>query len=126
MVLIKHAVDAAKLASVTKSNAQKYSRVFWDELTQQIAQDYPDVEATSYHIDAIAARMVMAPESLAVIVASNLFGDILTALSAAFRVGLDLRPQPTSTPTAQLPRCLNLYTARPPMSPGKASRTPSR
>ena len=49
-----------KLASVTKSNAQKHSMVFWDEMTSLVARDYPDVEATSYHIDAMAARMVMA------------------------------------------------------------------
>jgi tartrate dehydrogenase/decarboxylase / D-malate dehydrogenase len=77
-----------KLASVTKSNAQKYSMVFWDEVTREIAKEYPDVEVSHYHIDAIAARMVMAPESLDVIVASNLFGDILTDLGAAIQGGL--------------------------------------
>ncbi|MFD2238008.1 tartrate dehydrogenase [Aureimonas populi] len=77
-----------KLASVTKSNAQKYSMVFWDEITARLAADYPDVEVTSYHIDAMAARMVMAPESLDVVVASNLFGDILTDLGAAIQGGL--------------------------------------
>ncbi len=69
-----------KLASVTKSNAQKHTMVFWDEMTTAIAADYPDVEVTPYHIDAMAARMVMAPETLDVVVASNLFGDILTDL----------------------------------------------
>jgi tartrate dehydrogenase/decarboxylase / D-malate dehydrogenase len=77
-----------KLASVTKSNAQKYSMVFWDEMTALVAADYPDVAVTSYHVDAICARMVMAPESLDVIVASNLFGDILTDLGAAIQGGL--------------------------------------
>jgi tartrate dehydrogenase/decarboxylase / D-malate dehydrogenase len=77
-----------KLASVTKSNAQKYSMVFWDEITQELAAEYPDVEVTSYHIDAMAARMVMSPESLDVVVASNLFGDILTDLGAAIQGGL--------------------------------------
>ncbi|MGO7200652.1 isocitrate/isopropylmalate family dehydrogenase, partial [Rhizobium ruizarguesonis] len=61
----------SKLASVTKSNAQKYSMVFWDEITQRLSAEYPDVEVTSYHIDAMAARMVMAPDSLDVVVASN-------------------------------------------------------
>ena len=51
-------------------------------------EEYPDVEVSHYHIDAIAARMVMAPESLDVIVASNLFGDILTDLGAAIQGGL--------------------------------------
>jgi len=77
-----------RLASVTKSNAQKYSMVFWDEVTRQLWAEYPDVEVTSYHIDAMAARMVMAPESLDVVVASNLFGDILTDLGAAIQGGL--------------------------------------
>lgn len=77
-----------KLASVTKSNAQKYSMVFWDEVTKDVAKEYPDVEVSHYHIDAMAARMVMAPETLDVIVASNLFGDILTDLGAAIQGGL--------------------------------------
>ncbi len=77
-----------KLASVTKSNAQKYSMVFWDEITCEVAREYPDVEVSHYHIDAMAARMVIAPESLDVIVASNLFGDILTDLGAAIQGGL--------------------------------------
>ncbi|MBV2144937.1 tartrate dehydrogenase [Falsochrobactrum sp. TDYN1] len=77
-----------KLASVTKSNAQKYSMVFWDEVTKDVAKEYPDVEVSHYHIDAMAARIVMAPESLDVVVASNLFGDILTDLGAAIQGGL--------------------------------------
>ncbi len=53
-----------KLASVTKSNAQKYSMVFWDEITKTLSAEYPDVEVTSYHVDALAARMVMARRAL--------------------------------------------------------------
>lgn len=77
-----------KLASVTKSNAQKYSMVFWDEVTRRVAADYPDVDVTSYHVDALAARMILAPQSLDVVVASNLFGDILTDIGAAIQGGL--------------------------------------
>ncbi|MDP0927161.1 tartrate dehydrogenase [Paracoccus onubensis] len=76
------------LTSVTKSNAQKYSMVFWDEMTRQLAPEYPDVTVSHMHIDAMAAKMVMAPESLDVVVASNLFGDILTDLGAAIQGGL--------------------------------------
>jgi tartrate dehydrogenase/decarboxylase/D-malate dehydrogenase len=76
------------VTSVTKSNAQKYSMVFWDEITRDVAADYPDVAVSMMHIDAMAARMVMAPESLDVVVASNLFGDILTDLGAAIQGGL--------------------------------------
>lgn len=76
------------LTSVTKSNAQKYSMVFWDEMTRQLAAEYPEVTVSQIHIDAMAAKMVMAPESLDVVVASNLFGDILTDLGAAIQGGL--------------------------------------
>jgi tartrate dehydrogenase/decarboxylase/D-malate dehydrogenase len=76
------------LTSVTKSNAQKYSMVFWDEVTRELAVDYPDVTVRHMHVDALAATMVMTPESLDVVVASNLFGDILTDLGAAIQGGL--------------------------------------
>lgn len=91
--ILRFAFDQARgrrrhVTSVTKSNAQKYSMVFWDEMTRLVAADYPDVTVSMMHIDAMAARMVMAPESLDVVVASNLFGDILTDLGAAIQGGL--------------------------------------
>ena len=92
-----------KLASVTKSNAQKYSMVFWDEITAKLAAEYPDVEVTNYHIDAMAARMVMAPESLDVVVASNLFGDILTDLGAAIQGGLGYAASANINPERDAP-----------------------
>tara|TARA_B110000008_G_scaffold87028_1_gene88904 strand:- start:9402 stop:10439 length:1038 start_codon:yes stop_codon:yes gene_type:complete len=106
--ILRFAFDQArarrgKLASVTKSNAQKYSMVFWDELTQKVSLDYPDVEVTSYHIDAMAARMVMAPKSLDVVVASNLFGDILTDLGAAIQGGLGFAASANINPDRSAP-----------------------
>jgi tartrate dehydrogenase/decarboxylase/D-malate dehydrogenase len=92
-----------KLASVTKSNAQKYTMVFWDDITHKLAAEYPDIEVTSYHIDAMAARMVMAPESLDVIVASNLFGDILTDLGAAIQGGLGFAASANINPDRSAP-----------------------
>jgi tartrate dehydrogenase/decarboxylase/D-malate dehydrogenase len=92
-----------KLASVTKSNAQKYSMVFWDEITRKLAADYPDVEVTSYHVDALAARMIMAPESLDVVVASNLFGDILTDIGAAIQGGLGYAASANINPDRSAP-----------------------
>ncbi|WP_368518649.1 tartrate dehydrogenase [Rhizobium sp.] len=92
-----------KLASVTKSNAQKYSMVFWDEITARLSAEYPDVEVTSYHIDAMAARMVMAPESLDIVVASNLFGDILTDLGAAIQGGLGFTASANINPQRNAP-----------------------
>ena len=92
-----------KLASVTKSNAQKYSMVFWDEVTAKLSAEYPDVEVSNYHIDAMAARMVMAPESLDVVVASNLFGDILTDLGAAIQGGLGFAASANVNPERSAP-----------------------
>jgi tartrate dehydrogenase/decarboxylase/D-malate dehydrogenase len=92
-----------KLASVTKSNAQKYSMVFWDEITRKLAADYPDVTVTSYHVDALAARMIMAPESLDVVVASNLFGDILTDIGAAIQGGLGYAASANINPDRSAP-----------------------
>jgi tartrate dehydrogenase/decarboxylase/D-malate dehydrogenase len=77
--------------------------VFWDEVTREVAKDYPDVEVTPYHIDAMAARMVLAPESLDVIVASNLFGDILTDIGAAIQGGLGYAASANINPDRSAP-----------------------
>lgn len=92
-----------RCASVTKSNALKHSMVFWDEVTREVAKDYGDVEVSHYHVDAIAARMVIAPESLDVIVASNLFGDILTDLGAAIQGGLGYAASANINPDRSVP-----------------------
>jgi len=91
------------LTSVTKSNAQKYSMVFWDEVTREVAAEYPDVTVSHMHIDAMAAKMVMAPEQLDVIVASNLFGDILTDLGAAIQGGLGFAASANISPDRSKP-----------------------
>lgn len=92
-----------KLASVTKSNAQKHSMVFWDDVTDELAAQYPDVAVTRYHVDAIAARMVTHPETLDVVVASNLFGDILTDIGAAIQGGLGLAASANINPLGGVP-----------------------
>ncbi|MGX0977669.1 tartrate dehydrogenase/decarboxylase/D-malate dehydrogenase [Roseovarius sp. MBR-51] len=91
------------LTSVTKSNAQKYSMVFWDEVTRELAADYPDVTVSHMHIDAMAAKMVMAPQDLDVVVASNLFGDILTDLGAAIQGGLGFAASANINPDRSAP-----------------------
>ena len=70
-----------KVTSVTKSNSMQHSNVFWDEVFDQVAGDYPEIASEQCHVDAMAARMVRNPESLDVLVASNLFGDILSDLA---------------------------------------------
>jgi tartrate dehydrogenase/decarboxylase/D-malate dehydrogenase len=71
-----------KVTSITKSNAQQFGMVLWDEVFKAVARDYPDVQTSSLLIDAAAMDFVRKPEMFDVVVASNLFGDILTDLSA--------------------------------------------
>ncbi len=71
-----------KLTSITKSNAQVHTLGLWDEVHRDVAKDYPDVESHSLLVDAAAMDFVRKPEVFDVVVASNLFGDILTDLSA--------------------------------------------
>jgi tartrate dehydrogenase/decarboxylase / D-malate dehydrogenase len=71
-----------QVTSITKSNALVFGMVLWDECFRDVAKEYPDVEPRSLLVDAAAMDFVRRPESFDVIVASNLFGDILTDLSA--------------------------------------------
>src|SRR5437764_11995982 len=91
------------LASATKSNALRHSMVFWDEVAEAVAKEYPAVEYRKYHVDAIAARMVTHPASLDVIVASNLFGDILTDIGSAISGSLGIAPGANINPERTFP-----------------------
>jgi tartrate dehydrogenase/decarboxylase / D-malate dehydrogenase len=71
-----------KLTSITKSNALVYGMTLWDRVFEAVAKDYPDVQTNSLLVDAAAMDLVRRPESFDVLVASNLFGDILTDLSS--------------------------------------------
>jgi len=91
------------LASATKSNALRHSMVFWDEVAEIVRKDYPAVEYRKYHVDAIAARMVTHPATLDVIVASNLFGDILTDIGSAISGSLGIAPGANINPERRYP-----------------------
>ena len=80
------------LASATKSNALQHSMVLWDEVVAEVAAEFPDVELRKYHVDALAARMITHPQTLDVIVASNLFGDILTDIGSAISGSMGVAP----------------------------------
>lgn len=81
-----------KVTNVTKSNACQYSMVLWDEIFEEVAADFPDIEHERWHVDAMAARFVTHPETLDVVVASNLFADILSDLGGAIQGSLGLPP----------------------------------
>jgi tartrate dehydrogenase/decarboxylase/D-malate dehydrogenase len=78
------------VTSATKSNASRFGYVLWDEVAGEVADDFADVRYERVLVDALAARMVRDPGSLDVVVASNLFGDILTDLAAAIQGGMGM------------------------------------
>jgi len=91
------------LASATKSNALQHSMVLWDEVAESVRAEYPTVSYAKYHVDALAARMVTHPQTIDVIVASNLFGDILTDIGSAISGSLGIAPGANINPTRQFP-----------------------
>ena len=91
------------LASATKSNALTHSMVLWDEVAEIVRADYPAVEYRKYHVDALAARMITHPQTLDVMVTSNLFGDILTDIGSAISGSLGIAPGANINPTRQHP-----------------------
>jgi tartrate dehydrogenase/decarboxylase/D-malate dehydrogenase len=92
-----------KVTSITKSNAQIYGMVLWDEVFRSVARDYPDVESGSLLIDAAAMDFVRKPEVFDVVVASNLFGDILTDLSAIVTGSMGLAASGNINPERTFP-----------------------
>src|SRR5262245_6058078 len=92
-----------RLASATKSNAMQYTMVMWDDICREVARDYPDIQVTPYHVDALAARFVLQPESLDVVVGSNLFGDILTDLGGALQGSLGIPASANLNPERRFP-----------------------
>ena len=91
------------LASATKSNALTHSMVLWDEVADVVRKDYPGVEYRKYHVDALAARMVTHPQTLDVLVTSNLFGDILTDIGSAISGSLGIAPGANINPARTHP-----------------------
>jgi tartrate dehydrogenase/decarboxylase / D-malate dehydrogenase len=80
------------LTSITKSNAMQYGMPFWDDVVRDVAREFPDVEVEHVLVDAAAAAMVTKPQVFDVVVASNLFADILTDLGGALMGSLGLPP----------------------------------
>ncbi|MEY4407424.1 MAG: tartrate dehydrogenase [Proteobacteria bacterium] len=89
--------------SVTKSNAMQFSAVFWDDVFDEVALEYPAIATQRYLVDAMAARFVTHPESLDVVVASNLFADILTDLGGAIQGSMGMPPSANIDPTRRHP-----------------------
>jgi len=92
-----------KVSSVTKSNAQQYGMVLWDETFRRVALDYPDVATESVLVDAMSAKFILHPEDLSVVVASNLNADILSDLGSALAGSLGLAASANLNPERRFP-----------------------
>jgi tartrate dehydrogenase/decarboxylase/D-malate dehydrogenase len=113
-----------KVTSATKSNSLQYSMVFWDEVFARVAAEYPDIAHEQQLVDSLAARFVSRPESLDVIVASNLFGDILTDLGAAISGSLGLAPSANLNPERRYPSLFQAIHGSAPDIAGKGIANP--
>lgn len=91
------------LTLVTKSNAQKYGFVLWDEILEEIRRQYPAISTDKQHVDAAAMNFVRSPEQFDVVVGSNLFGDILSDLGGIIGGGLGLAPSANLNPEREYP-----------------------
>lgn len=107
--IIRAAFEAARkrprktLTSITKSNALLYSMTLWDVAFEAVRKEFPDVKSNSLLVDAAAMDFVRRPEAFDVVVASNLFGDILTDLSAAVAGSIGLASSANVNPTKKFP-----------------------
>ncbi len=91
------------LTLVTKSNAQRFGMVMWDEIFYEVAGDYPDVATDRELVDAVTTRMVLKPATLDVLVATNLHADILSDLAAALAGSLGIAPTANLDPERNFP-----------------------
>jgi tartrate dehydrogenase/decarboxylase / D-malate dehydrogenase len=92
-----------RLTMITKSNAQRFAYVLWDEILEEMRGEFPDVEADKQHADAAVMNFVRCPDRFDVVVASNLFGDLLTDLGGVISGGLGLAPSANLNPERTYP-----------------------
>ena len=94
--IVRHAFTHARergnlrVAMADKSNALRHAHGLWLRVFEEVGAEHPEIERRHYYVDALAMRMVLAPQELDVIVTNNLFGDILTDLGAALQGGLGM------------------------------------
>lgn len=106
--VIRYAFELARkekksLTNISKGNALNYSMVFWDQIFNEISKEYPDVETHMYLVDAASMFMVKDPKRFEIVVASNLFGDILTDLGAGISGGMGLAASANLNPERKYP-----------------------
>ncbi|MGA9399411.1 isocitrate/isopropylmalate dehydrogenase family protein, partial [Haladaptatus sp.] len=92
-----------KLTNVTKSNAQAYGMVLWDDVFEEVAEQFPGVETERLLVDAASMDFIRRPDEFDVVVASNLFGDILTDIGAIISGSMGLAPSANINPADGVP-----------------------
>lgn len=128
--VIRYAFDLArtrkrkKVTSVTKSNAQQYGMVLWDEVFARVSKEYPDVETDQWLVDAMAANFVLHPEDLEVVVASNLLADILSDLGSALAGSLGIAASANLDPERRYPSMFESVHGSAPDIAGKGIANP--
>ena len=106
--IVRYAYEEAKsrrglLTGATKSNGISITMPFFDEVFREVGEEYPDVEASLMHADALAARLVLDPERFDVVVGSNLLGDILSEVTAAVAGAIGIAPSANLNPEREYP-----------------------
>ena len=106
--VVRYAYDLAtrrsgRLVGATKSNGISITMPFFDEIFREIGEEYAGVEASLMHADALAARLVLSPERFDVIVGSNLFGDLISEITAAISGAIGIAPSANLNPERHYP-----------------------
>jgi tartrate dehydrogenase/decarboxylase/D-malate dehydrogenase len=127
--VIRYAFELARsenrsLTSVSKGNALQFSGVLWDEVFDELAEEHPDVETHRLLVDAAAMFMVREPQRFEVVVASNLYTDILTDLGAALIGGMGLAPSANLHPSREHPSMFEPIHGSAPDIAGKGMANP--
>lgn len=114
-----------RLTMITKSNAQRYGFVLWDKILEEMRSKFPDIQADKQHVDAAAMNFIRCPERFDVVVASNLFGDILTDLGGILAGGLGLAPSANLNPERKYPSMFEPVHGSAPDIAGKGIANPT-
>lgn len=106
--IVKYAFELAEkrkktLTSATKSNGIIHSMIYWDSIVEDSSKEYPNIKTSKFHIDILCAQLVKNPDWFDVIVASNLFGDILSDLGPICTGGMGIAPSANLNPTGRFP-----------------------
>ncbi|QYJ14424.1 D-malate dehydrogenase [decarboxylating] [Rubrobacter xylanophilus DSM 9941] len=128
--IVRYAYEEAKkrrgrLTGATKSNGISITMPFFDEIFREVGEEFPEVEASLMHADALAARLVLAPEAFDVVVGSNLLGDILSEITAAACGAIGIAPSANLNPTGEHPSLFEPIHGSAPDIAGKGVANPA-